>query len=39
MTFVEKHRLGGGRTEHEWLNMSWMGEIFGEVAKLTAEVG
>jgi uncharacterized membrane protein len=29
MTFIEKHRLGGGRTEHEWLKMSWEGEIFG----------
>ena len=29
MTFVEKHRLGGGRTEHDWLKMSWEGEIFG----------
>lgn len=29
MTFVEKHRLGGGHGEHAWLKMSWEGEIFG----------
>jgi uncharacterized membrane protein len=29
VTFVEKHRLAGGRTERERLKMSWEGEIFG----------
>ena len=29
MTFVEKHRFGGGRGEKAWLKMSWEGEIFG----------
>ena len=29
MTFVEKHQLGGGRTDHERLKVSWEGEIFG----------
>lgn len=29
MTFVEKHRLGGGRTEQALLKMSWEGELFG----------
>jgi hypothetical protein len=29
MTFIEKHRLGGTRTEHERLKVSWEGEIFG----------
>jgi hypothetical protein len=29
MTFVEKHRFGGGRGERAWLKMSWEGEIFG----------
>ena len=29
MTFVEKHRFGGGRGEQAWLKMSWEGEIFG----------
>jgi hypothetical protein len=28
MTFVEKHRFGGGRGEQAWLKMSWEGEIF-----------
>jgi uncharacterized membrane protein len=29
MTFVEKHRLIGGRTEQEFLKISWEGEIYG----------
>jgi hypothetical protein len=29
MTFVEKHRFGGGHGEKAWLKMSWEGEIFG----------
>jgi uncharacterized membrane protein len=29
MTFVEKHRLTGGRTEQEFLKISWEGEIYG----------
>lgn len=29
MTFVERHRLIGGRTEKEFLKISWEGEIFG----------
>ncbi len=29
MTFVEKHRFGGGHGEQSWLRMSWEGEIFG----------
>ena len=29
MTFVEKHRFGGGRGERAWLTTSWEGEIFG----------
>jgi hypothetical protein len=29
MTFVEKHRYGGGRGERAWLTTSWEGEIFG----------
>jgi hypothetical protein len=29
MTFVEKHRFGGGRTEKDLLKMSWEGEIYG----------
>jgi hypothetical protein len=29
VTFVEKHRLIGGRTEKEFLKISWEGEIFG----------
>jgi hypothetical protein len=29
MTFVEKHRFGGGHGEQAWLKMSWEGEIFG----------
>jgi hypothetical protein len=29
VTFVEKHRFGGGRGEKAWLKMSWEGEIFG----------
>ena len=29
VTFVEKHRFGGERTEQALLRMSWEGEIFG----------
>ncbi|MFJ6778749.1 hypothetical protein [Streptomyces yangpuensis] len=29
MTFIEKHRLVGGRTEQEMLKIAWEGEIFG----------
>lgn len=29
MTFVEKHRLVGGRSEQEMLKIAWEGEIFG----------
>jgi hypothetical protein len=29
MTFVEKHRIIGGRSEQEFLTISWEGEIFG----------
>jgi hypothetical protein len=29
LTFVEKHRFGGGRTEQALLKMSWEGEPFG----------
>jgi uncharacterized membrane protein len=29
MTFVEKHRFGGGRTEKALLKMAWEGELFG----------
>jgi uncharacterized membrane protein len=29
MTFVEKHRFTGGRTEDALLKMSWEGELFG----------
>jgi uncharacterized membrane protein len=29
MTFVEKHRFGGGRTEQAILKMAWEGELFG----------
>ncbi|MFJ6636710.1 DUF1269 domain-containing protein [Streptomyces sp. NPDC091376] len=29
MTFVEKHRFAGGRTERDLLRISWEGEIFG----------
>lgn len=29
MTFVEKHRFAGGRTERELLKLSWEGELFG----------
>ncbi len=29
MTFVEKHRFGGGRTEQAMLKIAWEGEIFG----------
>lgn len=29
MTFVEKHRFAGGRTEQVLLKMAWEGEIFG----------
>ena len=29
MTFVEKHRFEGGRTEREILKIAWEGEIFG----------
>jgi hypothetical protein len=28
MTFIEKHRLAGGRTEHAMMKMSWEGEIY-----------
>jgi uncharacterized membrane protein len=29
VTFVEKHRFGGGRTEQAMLKIAWEGEIFG----------
>jgi hypothetical protein len=29
MTFVEKHRFGGQRSEQALLKMSWEGELFG----------
>jgi hypothetical protein len=29
VTFVEKHRFGGGHTEEALLKMSWEGELFG----------
>lgn len=29
MTFVAKRRLIGGRSEQEFLKISWEGEIFG----------
>lgn len=29
MTFVQKHRFGGARTEQALLKMSWEGELFG----------
>lgn len=29
MTFMERNRLVGGRTEQAWLKISWEGEIFG----------
>jgi hypothetical protein len=29
MTFIEKHRFAGGRSERELLKLSWEGEIFG----------
>ncbi|MGW2559798.1 hypothetical protein ACWCXB_11225 [Streptomyces sp. NPDC001514] len=29
MTFVEKHRFAGGRTERDLMKISWEGELFG----------
>jgi hypothetical protein len=29
MTLIDKHRSGGSGTEHEWLKLSWEGEISG----------